>query len=70
MNQNERKYFVLEYIRMVEKFIKNNFEAIEMFMDLDAFEVLENFLNYYFSDNSYIAMVFLSLVIDKLEEKK
>lgn len=70
MNQNERKYFVLEYIRMVEKFIKNNFEAMEMFIELDAFEVLENFLNYYFSDNSYIAMVFLSLVIDKLEEKK
>ncbi|WP_456480093.1 hypothetical protein [Nautilia sp.] len=67
MNQNERKYFVLEYIRMVEKFIKNNFEAMEMFIELDAFEVLENFLNYYFSDNSYIAMVFLSSVIDKLE---
>ena len=70
MNQNERKYFVLEYIRMVEKFIKNNFEAMEMFIELDAFEVLENFLNYHFFGNSYIAMVFLSLVIDKLEEKK
>ena len=70
MRLNEKKEFALEYIKMIEKFIKNNFEAMEMFIELDAFEVLENFLNYYFSDNSYIAMVFLSLVIDKLEEKK
>jgi len=55
---------------MVEKFMKNNFEAMEMFIELDAFEVLENFLNYHFFGNSYIAMVFLSSVIDKLEKEK
>ncbi len=67
---NEKKEFALQYIKMIEKFMKNNFEAMEMFIELDAFEVLENFLNYHFFDNSYIAMVFLSSVIDKLEEEK
>jgi len=70
MRLNEKKEFALEYIKMIEKFMKNNFEAMEMFIELDAFEVLENFLNYYFFDNSYIAMVFLSSVIDKLEKEK
>jgi len=70
MRLNEKKEFMLDYIKMVEKFMKNNFEAMEMFIELDAFKVLENFLNYYFSDNSYIAIVFLSSVIDKLKEEK
>jgi len=70
MNQNEKKDFALEYIRMVEKFMKNNFEAMGMFIELDVFKVLENFLSFYFSDNAVMAMVFLSSAIDKLEKEK
>ena len=50
--------------------MKNNLEAMEMFIELDAFEVLENFLSFYFSDNVVMAMVFLSSAIDKLEKEK
>jgi len=68
MNQIEKKEFVLDYIKMVEQFMKNNFEAMEMFIELDAFEVLGDFLDYYFPDNAVMAMFFLSSAIDKLEE--
>ena len=65
---NEKKEFVLEYIKLAEEFIEGNFETIKMFVDLEAYAVLENFLFDTFLNNCIMTMAFLSKAFDKLKE--
>jgi len=69
MKCNEKKELVLNCIKMAEDFIENYFKEIEMFIKLNEFEILENFLNYYFVDNFITIVVVLSSGIDKLYDK-
>jgi hypothetical protein len=68
MKTTEKKEFVLEYIKLAEEFIEGNFKTIEMFSDLQAYEVLENFLFDTFLNNCVMTMAFLSPAIQKLKE--
>jgi len=68
MKTSEKKEFVLEYIELTEEFIEGNFKTIEMFVDLQTFEVLENFLFDTFLNNCVMTMAFLSSAIQKLKE--
>jgi len=68
MNLNLEKKLVLNCIKMTKEFVENNFQIIEMFIELNEFEILEKFFKYHFT-NSITTFVLLSLSIDKLQEE-
>ena len=68
MTTTEKKEFVLNYIQLSEEFIDGNFKTINMFVDLHAYTVLENFLFDPFLDNCVMTMAFLSTAIQQLQE--
>jgi len=65
MSLNEKKEFVFYYIKMIEEFMNEHFQTMEMFLELDAFTVLENFL---YDNDLVMVVVFLSSVLEKLQE--
>ena len=68
MNLDEKKEFVFYYIRIIEEFLNGHFETMEMFLELDAFTVLENFLYDSYLNDSIMSVVFLSSALEKLQE--
>ena len=65
MSLNEKREFVFYYIKMIEEFMNEHFQTMEMFLELDAFTVLENFL---YDNDLVMVVVFLSSVLEKLQE--
>ena len=61
INLDEKKEFVLDYIKMVGEFMENNFETMGMLVELDAYKALKNFLNFNFTDNVVTAILFYYL---------
>ena len=65
MSLNEKREFVFYYIKMIEEFMNEHFQTMEMFLELEAFTVLENFL---YDNDLVMVVVFLSSVLEKLQE--
>ena len=61
----QKKECLLEDIEMVERYINDNFKIMQIFVNLKAYNKLEDFLNYDFIDNMITAIIFLSNKIEK-----
>jgi len=69
MKLNEKKHLLLNGVKILEEFIENYFQIIEMSIKLGEFEILENFLNYYFTNSPLMTVIFLSSIFDILEKE-
>ena len=69
MSLEEKKEFVLYYIRIIKEFMDGHFKTMKMFLELDAFTVLENFLHDNYLNDSVMGVAFLSSALEKLQEE-
>jgi len=61
----QKKECLLEDIEIVERYINDNFKMMQIFVNLKAYNELEDFLNYDFIDNMITTIIFLSNKIEK-----
>jgi len=60
----QKKECLLEDIEIVERYINDNFKMMQIFVNLKAYNELEDFLNYDFIDNMITTIIFLSNKIE------